>query len=88
MNILNLKQKIKTPIVVVGLGKSGLAAERFLLIAGFTKAELFTFDEKTEFAIKIMGPNSKFTAWDVGGLSWRSSSVRKDSKSQGSWVGK
>ncbi len=52
MKILNLKQKIKTPIVVVGLGKSGLAAERFLITAGFLKTDVFTFDEKAESQLK------------------------------------
>lgn len=52
MKILNLKQKIKTPIVVVGLGKSGLAAEQFLITAGFLKSDVYTFDEKSDSQLK------------------------------------
>lgn len=52
MKILNLKQKIKVPVVVVGLGKSGLAAERFLITSGFLKTDVYTFDEKADSQLK------------------------------------
>lgn len=37
---------LQTPIAIVGLGKSGLAAYQVLLAAGFSEADLILFDEK------------------------------------------
>lgn len=48
MKILNSELKISTPIVILGLGKSGLAAEQFLIRAGVARKDVLTFDEKAE----------------------------------------
>lgn len=61
MKILNLKQKIKAPIVVVGLGKSGLSAERFLVTSGFLKTDVYTFDEKSDSQLKSWEQIQKLT---------------------------
>ncbi|MFN3453728.1 MAG: UDP-N-acetylmuramoyl-L-alanine--D-glutamate ligase [Pseudobdellovibrio sp.] len=37
---------LKTPIVIIGLGKSGQSAHRLLEMQGYTAQELFLFDEK------------------------------------------
>ena len=43
-------KKLKTPIALVGLGKSGKAAYRLLKFVGFSENEIFTFDEKDSAA--------------------------------------
>jgi UDP-N-acetylmuramoylalanine--D-glutamate ligase len=37
---------IQTPITIVGMGKSGESAQRFLLARGFKKEDVLTFDQK------------------------------------------
>lgn len=39
-------KNLKTPIAVIGLGKSGLAALRLLKGVGFTNSDLITYDDK------------------------------------------
>ncbi|MGZ3768401.1 MAG: UDP-N-acetylmuramoyl-L-alanine--D-glutamate ligase [Bdellovibrio sp.] len=43
-------KNLKTPIVIVGMGKSGEAAYRLLLNAGFKPDSIFTFDSKLNIA--------------------------------------
>lgn len=43
-------KNLKTPIAIVGMGKSGEAAQRLLLNLGFKADSLFTFDIKAESA--------------------------------------
>ncbi len=52
MNISELHKNLKTPIVIVGLGKSGRSAESFLLKLGYDKNQVLTFDEKMNSDIK------------------------------------
>lgn len=52
MNISDSLKKIKPPIVIIGLGKSGRSAETFLLKIGYNKNQVLTFDEKTEGNLK------------------------------------
>lgn len=49
MNLTSIKN-LKTPIAIIGLGKSGLSAFKFLSAAGFTNEELVLFDEKDSAA--------------------------------------
>lgn len=46
MNISESFKKLKTPIVIIGLGKSGHSAETLLLKSGYDKSQVMTFDEK------------------------------------------
>ncbi len=46
-NATNLIQKLPPPYLIVGLGKSGLAAQRLLLAAGIPKSSIASFDEKS-----------------------------------------
>jgi len=41
---------LRTPIAIVGMGKSGEAAKRLLLLAGFSENDLVTFDGKLSTA--------------------------------------
>lgn len=50
MNTAYIKN-LKTPIAVIGLGKSGLSALKLLNAAGFSDRELITFDEKNSEAV-------------------------------------
>ncbi len=43
-------KNLKTPIAIIGLGKSGLSALRFLKALGYKDSDLITFDEKNETA--------------------------------------
>jgi UDP-N-acetylmuramoylalanine--D-glutamate ligase len=52
MNVLESLKKLNTPIVIVGLGKSGRSAENLLLKIGFLKKDVLTFDEKSEADLK------------------------------------
>ncbi len=52
MNIVEAFKNIKTPIVIIGLGKSGLSAQRLLLTAGFDSSQVQTFDEKLSCDLK------------------------------------
>lgn len=51
---MNLKSQ--APYVIVGIGKSGLAAKKFLLAAGLSTEDVWTFDEKNSEA--------QFSKWD------------------------
>jgi len=48
MNISESLKKIKFPVVIIGMGKSGHSAQNFLLKTGFDKDQILTFDEKTD----------------------------------------
>ena len=50
MNSLNSSQILKSPLVIVGLGKSGTSAKSFLIKLGYEK--IFTFDEKADCDLK------------------------------------
>jgi UDP-N-acetylmuramoylalanine--D-glutamate ligase len=52
MNIAEAFKHLKTPIIIIGLGKSGRSAEKLLIQAGFAKTEVLTFDEKTPGQIR------------------------------------
>ncbi len=52
MNISTALKNLKTPIVIVGLGKSGFSALNFLIKSGFDKSTVLTFDEKSEADLK------------------------------------
>ncbi len=41
----NLKTQIQPPVIIVGLARSGLAAKKLLLAAGFQETDILTFDE-------------------------------------------
>lgn len=43
-------KNLKTPIAIVGMGKSGEAARRLLLLAGYAPESILTFDGKLESA--------------------------------------
>ena len=43
-------KNLKTPIAVIGLGKSGIAALRLLKAVGFLDGELLSFDDKNTSA--------------------------------------
>lgn len=58
-------EKFRKPFVVVGLGKSGLAAVELLLTAGIKNNEVLKFDEKKESDIKSW---DGFAALNVGTL--------------------
>ncbi len=49
MNVDYIKN-LKTPIALIGLGKSGLSAQKLLLSVGFSEADLILFDEKSSMA--------------------------------------
>ncbi len=65
MNISTALKNLKTPIVIVGLGKSGFSALNFLIKSGFDKSEVLTFDEKSEADLKSW---SDFEKIQVGTL--------------------
>jgi UDP-N-acetylmuramoylalanine--D-glutamate ligase len=41
-------KNLKTPIAILGMGKSGEAAKRLLLLSGFSEDEVVTFDSKMD----------------------------------------
>lgn len=45
MNNLNWSKNLKTPIAIIGLGKSGRSAYNFLLNLGYSKENLVTYDQ-------------------------------------------
>lgn len=55
MNTTYIKN-LKTPIAVVGLGKSGLSAHKVLLACGHSPNDIILFDEKS--------PNAQIQKWD------------------------
>ncbi|MBC7741224.1 MAG: UDP-N-acetylmuramoyl-L-alanine--D-glutamate ligase [Bdellovibrionaceae bacterium] len=46
LNTTSWVKNLKTPIAVIGLGKSGLAAVSFLKLAGYQDADIITYDDK------------------------------------------
>lgn len=48
--------EIQSPVYIVGLGKSGLAAYDFLVLSGVEKDQIFLFDEKD--------PRAQIKTWD------------------------
>lgn len=51
-----MKTALNSPFVIIGIGKSGLAAKNLLLATGHDTTTIFTFDEKN--------PTAQFTQWN------------------------
>lgn len=79
MNLTSIKN-LKTPIAVIGLGKSGLSALKLLSAVGFSNEDLISFDEKDSSAMiqdyKVL-VEKKTT--DFSRITWSSIIITMDS---------
>ncbi len=78
----NLKTQIQPPVIIVGLARSGLAAKKLLLAAGFQENDILTFDEskpeaqyKTEAELETL--TSVKTAVVSPGVSLQKNFIKK-----------
>ncbi len=53
-------KNLKTPIAIIGMGKSGEAAKRLLLLSGFSEEEIVTFDSKVA-SVDFKDPRQLFS---------------------------